>query len=118
MLAQNTGHGWGNTLAAIQNGILIKINGFDSVQINTVKNTMTVGGGVTVGDMILKLYEAQKETATGTCNCIEFLAGLGGGHGRLQGLYGLIADNLISARVVTADGSILTVSQSSNADLY
>lgn len=43
---------------------------------------------------------------------------LGGGHGFLQGRYGLAADQLVSARVVIANGSIVTASQSSNPDLF
>jgi FAD/FMN-containing dehydrogenase len=43
---------------------------------------------------------------------------LGGGHGALQGKHGLLADNLISARVVLANGSVVTASNSSHVDLY
>jgi FAD/FMN-containing dehydrogenase len=43
---------------------------------------------------------------------------LGGGHGILQGQYGLAADQLLEARLVMADGSAITVSSKSNADLY
>ncbi|MCJ1377218.1 hypothetical protein MMC17_000310 [Xylographa soralifera] len=45
-------------------------------------------------------------------------AGLGGGYGRYQGFYGLISDNIISANMVLADGSMVTVSETSNPDLY
>jgi FAD/FMN-containing dehydrogenase len=45
-------------------------------------------------------------------------AGLGGGHGRLQGLHGLIADNIVSAEVVLADGEKVTASTEENPDLY
>lgn len=44
--------------------------------------------------------------------------GLGGGFGRYQGYFGLVLDNIISMNVVLADGSMVTVSASSNPDLY
>lgn len=43
---------------------------------------------------------------------------LGGGHGILQGRHGLVADNMIEAEVVLADGSMATVSATSKPDLF
>lgn len=43
---------------------------------------------------------------------------MGGGHGWLQGRYGKIADNLLSARMVLANGTAITVSESSHKDLF
>lgn len=43
---------------------------------------------------------------------------LGGGHGWLQGQYGLLTDNILSARVVLADGTAVTASPSVNSDLF
>ena len=43
---------------------------------------------------------------------------LGGGHGWLQGQYGLASDSIIEARLVLADASVITVSASSHSDLY
>ena len=57
--------------------------------------------------------------ATGACGCVGVMgAGLGGGVGRVQGLYGLILDNMIDADVVLANGSRVLVSEESYADLW
>jgi FAD/FMN-containing dehydrogenase len=45
-------------------------------------------------------------------------AGLGGGHGRHQGLYGLVSDNILSASLVTASGALITVSSTQHPELY
>lgn len=47
---------------------------------------------------------------TGTCECVSYLGpGLGGGHGWLQGRYGLVSDQFLSMNVVLANGSLITV---------
>ncbi|KAK9786199.1 putative FAD-binding PCMH-type domain-containing protein [Seiridium cardinale] len=43
---------------------------------------------------------------------------LGGGYGYLQSLYGLISDNLISARLVLGNGDAISVSANENPDLF
>ncbi|VDB97536.1 unnamed protein product [Peniophora sp. CBMAI 1063] len=43
---------------------------------------------------------------------------LGGGFGVLAGEHGLTIDNLVEAKVVTADGKILTANSDENADLF
>ncbi len=54
---------------------------------------------------------------TGTCECVGYLGpGLGGGHGWLQGHYGLIADQFVSANVILANGSLITVDE--NSELF
>lgn len=44
--------------------------------------------------------------------------GLGGGHGRYQGMHGLISDNIVNLNVVLADGSRIRVNSTTNADLF
>ena len=57
--------------------------------------------------------------ATGSCACVGMLGpGLGGGHGRYQGFYGLISDNLRKLNVVLANGTAITVSNTSHPDLF
>ncbi|CZR63147.1 uncharacterized protein PAC_13044 [Phialocephala subalpina] len=43
---------------------------------------------------------------------------LGGGSGFLSGQYGLVIDNLLAARIVIADGSVLEASEKKNPDLF
>lgn len=43
---------------------------------------------------------------------------LGGGHGLLQGIYGLLADQILEARVVLGDGSLVVASRTSHPDLF
>jgi hypothetical protein len=43
---------------------------------------------------------------------------LGGGHGFIQGYHGLVADNLLQARVVLANGSVVIASDQSNCELF
>ena len=58
-------------------------------------------------------------TASGSCACVGLMgAALGGGLGRYQGFYGLLADNIVDADLVLADGSKITVSGSSHSDLF
>ncbi|CAA7261875.1 unnamed protein product [Cyclocybe aegerita] len=43
---------------------------------------------------------------------------LGGGYGWLTSAYGLAADSLVQATIVTANGSVLTVNDTEHPDLY
>ncbi|KAI1272075.1 FAD binding domain-containing protein [Xylaria sp. FL0933] len=43
---------------------------------------------------------------------------LGGGHSPLSSIYGMGSDQVLSMEVVTADGSFLTASETSNPDLF
>jgi FAD/FMN-containing dehydrogenase len=57
--------------------------------------------------------------ATGACACVGMMGpGLGGGHGRYQGQYGLISDNLVNLNVVLADGSSIRVNETEHTDLW
>lgn len=45
-------------------------------------------------------------------------AGLGGGIGRLQGLYGLIIDNILSVRIMLPNTTVVTASEDTNPELF
>src|SRR5699024_4586590 len=55
----------------------------------------------------------------GLCECVSAIGPLlGGGHSMIQWRYGFAADNLVSARVVLADGRAVDVAADKNSDLF
>lgn len=75
-------------------------------------------GGTLSGEVISGLGDLGKLSVAGS-DCIGFTSPmLGGGHGWLQGRYGLMTDNLVSARVVLADGTAITVDKTQHSDLF
>ncbi|MCJ1397126.1 hypothetical protein MMC11_000318 [Xylographa trunciseda] len=135
-LGTGGGHGYSTTLSALQNGIEMDLGLFNTSSIDTVANTMTVGGSVIFSDVFSALQEAGKELREGAlsssatwvylhrqaatgCSCVGIVgATLGGGIGYYSGLHGLISDSLHSVRMVTGTGELLTASATSNADLF
>jgi hypothetical protein len=56
--------------------------------------------------------------ATGATKCVGVLgSSLGGGHGRYNGLYGLVTDNILHYNVVLANGTEIGVNETSHSDL-
>jgi FAD/FMN-containing dehydrogenase len=91
----------------------------NTVSIDSTANTATIGGGALVKEVVDEAYKNKVHVATGTCNSVGAVgACLGGGVGRMQGLYGLGIDNMISARIIPATGKAITVSAKENPDLW
>ncbi|KAK1579946.1 FAD binding domain-containing protein [Colletotrichum navitas] len=118
-VAQNGGNGWGKTFNLGTNGVLINLAGLNTVTFSNSKTEATIGGGVIIGDVVKAANAAGVLVPTGNCNCVGALGAiLGGGYGALMGEVGFGVDNVLSMRVVVADGQILTVSPTSFPDLF
>ncbi|KAL8920784.1 MAG: hypothetical protein Q9172_004355 [Xanthocarpia lactea] len=116
-LAINCGHGSTASLGSF-NGIQINLTPFRDITIQPSGESAWFGGGVYDGQATRYLWDQGYVTTTGACNCVGMLGpGLGGGHGPLEGVYGLISDNFRQLNVVLANGTAITVNSTSHADL-
>ncbi|KAL2862192.1 FAD-binding oxidoreductase [Aspergillus lucknowensis] len=118
-LATGGRHSSTTTLGKLQNGLAIDLSALNSVQVDADSETLTVGGGAVFGDIPGPVYEAGFQMPIGSCACPGMVgATVGGGLGRWQGVDGLIIDNLLSVRMVTANGRLIDVSETSHPDLF
>ncbi|EJF58331.1 FAD-binding domain-containing protein [Dichomitus squalens LYAD-421 SS1] len=83
-------------------------------------NTSTIGGGNHLGDVALYLWQNGKRAmAHGTCPYVGIGGHAGqGGFGLPSRAWGLLADQVQSLEIVTADGQIRNASLKENADLF
>jgi len=114
--------GTGHHVAGVSlcdDGMVIDLRAMKGVHLNPGARTVRVEPGITWGELNHEL-QAFGLAATGGFVGTTGVGGLtlGGGLGWMVRKYGCALDNLISADVVTADGTFLTASVNENADLF
>ena len=99
-------------------GLVIDLRRLKQIAVDPVRRVARAGGGVTIGELDAATQKYGLAAAMGVVSATG-IAGLtlGGGFGWLSHKYGLAADNLIGAEVVTADGRIVRAGAEENADL-
>ncbi|KAK7982101.1 FAD-linked oxidoreductase alt4 [Apiospora saccharicola] len=112
-------HAVTSTMRHLQNGILIDMRTLNGLSFDEEGQTVTVGGGVITDDFVKFIHKMGMEVNVGSCPTTGVMGvSLGAGLGRLQGKYGFLHDNMVSCKLVLADGSIVTASEKENADLF
>lgn len=105
--------------AVCEGGLLIDLSLMRSVRVDPFNRTARVEPGATLGEFDREAQAFGLATPLGI-NSTTGVAGLalGGGFGWISRKFGLAADNLISADVVTAEGELVRASAERNSDLF
>jgi FAD/FMN-containing dehydrogenase len=106
-------------MSICDDGMLIDLSGLKRIVVDPDGRTARAGGGVLWGEFDAATQAHGLHTPGGrvtTTGVGGFTTG--GGYGWTSSKYGLTCDNLISAEVVLADGSVVTASESENKDLF
>ncbi|KAG9234591.1 hypothetical protein BJ875DRAFT_509324 [Amylocarpus encephaloides] len=116
-LTYNRGHGFPISLGSF-NGIQINMVNLNHISVKPGGKSAWFGGGAYDGQVSRYLWDQGYVTTTGSCDCVGMMGpGLGGGHGRHEGLYGMISDNILQVNLVLADGSSIRVNKARYNDL-
>src|SRR5207244_480183 len=106
--------GWG-----CSNGLVIDLSGMKRIAIDPLRRTARADGGVLSGEVARAAGRHGLAPVLGQCPGVGASGViLGGGLGWLSGLHGASCDNLLSARVVAADGRVLTADSDRHPDLF
>jgi FAD/FMN-containing dehydrogenase len=111
------GHDWAGR--ALCNGIVIDLGGMRHVAVAPDCRTALISGGARASDVVSVTDPLGLAVVAGSAGCVG-MAGLtlGGGYGPLIGRFGLALDNLLEAKVVLADGRIVTAGPDQHEDLF
>ncbi|KAK2608957.1 hypothetical protein QQS21_002533 [Conoideocrella luteorostrata] len=111
-----TGGGHGTFVTIGPDSLVLDLKLFDSIQLDKTNGSVRVGGGVQTGDLLRSLAGEGYYTTVPNSNAVGVVGAIiGGGNTSQNGLHGFMVDNVVSFRVVTADGKVVEVHSSSSS---
>ena len=116
LVARSGGHSYAG-YSTTSDGVVLDLSHLRGIRVSGGR--ATVGPAAILIDVQRALTRRGVTVPSGSCPTVGIggLA-LGGGHGLAGRRFGLTSDNLLAARIVTADGSVRHVDADTNEDLY
>jgi FAD/FMN-containing dehydrogenase len=116
VVARSGGHSYAG-YSSTGDGVVLDLSKLSGIRV--ARGRATVGPGARLIDVQRALTRRGVTVPSGSCPSVGIggLA-LGGGHGLAGRRFGLTSDNLVAARMVTADGRVRHVDARTNEDLY
>jgi FAD/FMN-containing dehydrogenase len=116
--AQGTGHN-ASPLGDLSDTLLIKTHEMRGVEIDADNRVARVEAGAQWGDVVAPAGEYGLAALAGSSHDVGVVGySLGGGVSFLARRYGLSADRVLAAEIVTADGELVRADRSQNQDLF
>ena len=103
-------------------GVVVDVSRFNYVQQHNDRGLMTVGAGITLGELYHQLWRSlpnRLHYPGGTCPTVG-LSGLtlGGGQGVTGRKYGLSTDQVVEVWMVNSTGELVIINETSHEDLF
>lgn len=93
--------------SVVPDAVILDIRELNSIELSEDKKTVTIGGGVQTGDLVNYLDERGLVTSVSLAGIVGHAGwAFGGGFGPFSSAFGLGVDQIVNARVVTADGKL------------
>ncbi len=113
---QNTGHG---IARPCDGGILLRLSEMKHIDVDGATRKATVGPGVSSGELLAATEPYGLAYASGQVSNVGVIGyTLGGGVGWIGRKFGAACHAVLAARVVLADGSVVTASQDKHPELF
>jgi FAD/FMN-containing dehydrogenase len=111
------GHNYGGYSTGT--GLVIDLSRLKTVAVNSAGTEAGIGPGARLIDVYDRLWQRRVTIPAGTCPSVG-LGGLalGGGLGYTARAFGTTSDNVLSLRIVDANGQVLTADENRHPDLY
>jgi FAD/FMN-containing dehydrogenase len=115
--ARSGGHSYAG-YSTLNGGAVLDLRRMNAISVNRRAGTATIGAGAQLIDVYVALAARGATIPAGSCPSVGIGGhAIGGGMGLAARAFGLTADNLVGAQLVTADGRVRRIDRRTDPDL-